>query len=90
MSLSVKHKQRLKAKAHALHPVVFIGQQGITENIINEINRNLTDRELIKIRIQENDREVRHEVFHTTCEAVLGEAVQLIGKMGVIYRKNNA
>ena len=89
MSLSVKHKQRLKAKAHALNPVVFIGQQGITENVINEINHNLTDHELIKIRIQENDREVRHEMFHATCEAVLGEAVQLIGKIGIIYRKNN-
>ena len=89
MSLSVKHKQRLKAKAHALNPVVFIGQQGITENVINEINRNLTDHELIKIRIQENDREMRHEMFHATCEAVLGEAVQLIGKIGIIYRKNN-
>jgi RNA-binding protein len=87
MGLSVKHRQRLKAKAHVLHAVVFIGQQGLTDNIKNEIDRNLTDHELIKIRIQENDREMRRELFQTTCESVLAEPVQLIGKIGVIYRK---
>jgi len=88
MQTTTKFKQQLKAKAHALKPIVFIGNNGFTENIKNEVDRALTDHELIKIRFPMMDRKERQRLFDEVCEAVGAEGVQLIGRVGVVYRKS--
>lgn len=88
MPLNTKFKQQLKARAHKLKPVVMIGNNGLTEAVNKEIDRALTDHELIKIRIATNDREVRRALFAELAEANAAEVVQMIGNIGVIYRKN--
>lgn len=88
MSITTKFKQQLKAKAHKLKPVVFVGNNGLSESVQNEMDRALTDHELIKIRIQSEDRVVRRELFAEVCKLVKAEAVQFIGSIGVMYRKN--
>ena len=88
MSLATKQKQQLKAKAHALKPIVFIGNNGLSDNVKTEIELALTDHELIKIRIQTNDREIKRELFAEICLFHHAEPIQLIGSMGTIYRKN--
>jgi len=85
--LNTKQKQILKGKAHTLKPIVFTGINGLTDNVIKEVDRGLEDHELIKIRIQENDRELRNELFQTLCETVSAQKIQLIGSIGVMYRK---
>jgi len=57
MILTTKDKQLLKAKAHGLKPLLIIGSNGVTKNIRSELDRMLTDYELIKIRINESDRQ---------------------------------
>lgn len=86
-SITTKFKQQLKAKAHKLKPIVFIGMNGLSENVKNEIDRALNDHELIKIRIQESDRVLRKELFQEICNTANAEALQLIGNIGIIYRK---
>lgn len=86
MQLTTKQKQLLKAKAHKLRPIVFIGNNGFTENVKNEIDRGLNDHELIKIRIAENDREIRQGLFQEICESVSAQPIQLIGGIGIVYR----
>lgn len=86
MSLNPKQKQILKAKAHRLKPIVQLGNNGLTENVIKEINRALTDHELIKIRIQSEDREERRSLFNQVAEAAEAQLVQVIGSIGVFYR----
>lgn len=86
--ITTKFKQELKGKAHKLRPIVIIGNQGFTDNVKKEIDRGLTDHELIKIRINGADRDTRHTLFSEICESVTAEPVQLIGNIGVIYRKN--
>lgn len=88
MTLTAKDKQALKAKAHKLRPIVFVGNNGLTDNVKNEIDRGLTDHELIKIRISGEDREIRREMFAEICQTVGAEAVQLIGGVGTVFRKN--
>lgn len=88
MSLATKHKQELKAKAHKLKPVVLIGNQGFTDAVKKEINRALNDHELIKVRIQGQDRDARRELLAEICQSNQAEPVQLIGNVGIIYRKN--
>ncbi len=88
MSLSTKYKQQLKAQAHPLNPIVYIGTNGFTDAVRKEIDRALNDHELIKIRMLETDRKVRQQLYAEICEATTAHPIQLIGKIGVLYRKS--
>lgn len=88
MPISPKQKQQLKGLAHKLKPVVMVGNNGLTPAVNQEIDRALNDHELIKIRIQSEDRELRKALFADICATHQAELVQVIGMIGVIYRKN--
>jgi RNA-binding protein len=87
MPLNTKSRQALKAKAHPLKPVVLLGNHGLTEAVLKEIDRAISDHELIKIRIPVEDRDERKAIAAQICEAMKAELVQLIGAIGVFYRK---
>ena len=87
MTLTTKFKQGLKGQAHKLKPVVMVGNHGVTPAVIKEVDRALNDHTLIKIRISVADREEKRAAFAEICDACEAEAVQLIGNIGVIYRK---
>lgn len=88
MQLTSKYKQQLKAQAHALKPVVIIGQHGLTEAVQNEIEQTLHDHELIKIRIPAIERGQRQILINEICTARNAQLVQSIGRIIVLYRKN--
>ena len=58
----------LKALAHQRNPVVMIGNNGLTEAVLREIAINLAAHELIKIRVQGDDREARVAMYDTICQ----------------------
>lgn len=87
MTLSTKAKQALKAKAHPLKPVVMIGDKGLTDNVNKEIDRALTDHELIKVKVGAEDKDARRDLADAICKAQSAELVQLIGKIAVLFRK---
>lgn len=84
--LTVKQKQYLKGLAHPLEPVVMIGDKGLTDGVLKEINVNLLAHELIKIRVFGDDRKLRTHMIHQICEASGAELVQHIGKLLVMYK----
>ena len=86
-ALSIQERKRLRQIGHALNPVVMIGGQGLTENVIEEINRALNDHELIKVKIAGEDRDVRQAVIEAIVESTTAEAVQKIGKIVLLYKK---
>ena len=88
MPLTSKQKQQLKAKAHQLKPIVMIGNNGLTDAVNKEIDRGLNDHELIKIRIQTIDRDLRRQLFDEICLTNQANLIQTIGSIGVIYRKS--
>jgi RNA-binding protein len=88
MSLSPKAKQQLKARAHALKPIVTIGQNGLTEAVNKELNSSLSFHELMKVKLQIKERDLRREMLAEICKIHQAEQVQLIGSVGIIYRKN--
>jgi len=88
MPLTPKTRQQLKAKAHKLKPIILIGNNGLTAAVNKEIDRALQDHELIKIRIQTNDRDFRRALFTQITQENQAELVQIIGNIGVVYRKN--
>lgn len=76
----------LKARAHALNPVVLLGAAGLTEAVLKEIDRALSAHELIKVRVPGDDRDEREAIFARVADALGAARVQMIGKLLVLYR----
>lgn len=87
-NLTPSDRRELKARAHALKPVVMIGNDGLTASVIAEINRALKSHELIKIRVAGDDRDARAAALVEICAQTGAEPVQHIGKILVIFRMN--
>ena len=87
--LSAAEKKSLKARAHKLEPVVLIGNKGVTDEVVKEVETALKAHELIKVRAPGLEREAREEAMHTLCARTGAESVQTIGKVLVIYRKRD-
>ncbi|MGR8933983.1 MAG: ribosome assembly RNA-binding protein YhbY [Gammaproteobacteria bacterium] len=81
-------KKKHRAQAHALKPVVMIGQAGLTPAVMAEIESALDSHELIKVRIRADDREFRKRIGTEICAATSAELIQTIGQILVIYRRN--
>jgi RNA-binding protein len=86
-ALSTKRRSALRAEAHTLKPTVLIGDKGLTDEVIAEIDRSLKAHELIKVRAT-GEREARDAWLDTICTRLAAHAVQQIGKVFVIYREN--
>ena len=88
MSLNNKQIRFLRAQAHSLKPVVLIGGAGLTDNVINEINQALEDHELIKVRVNADDRDDKKRMIDSIAQQTDSETVQTIGHIGIFYRHN--
>ena len=86
-ALSIHERKRLRQIGHALNPVVMLGGQGLTENVIEETNRALNDHELIKVKIAGEDREARVAAINEIAQVTGAEIVQTIGKIALLYKK---
>lgn len=86
MALSNSEKKSFRSIGHNLKPIVIIAQNGLSENVKQEVNRALTDHELIKVKVQVADREAKQELIESMCEQLDAECVQTIGHMALIYR----
>ena len=84
--LTNAERKELKSSAHPLHPVVLIGGAGLTQPVLQEIDRALASHELIKVRLARADREQREHVAEDIAEALSCAVVQIIGNILVIFR----
>jgi RNA-binding protein len=85
--LPPKRRSELRAEAHKLSPVVLIGDKGLTDEVLAEIDRSLKAHELIKVRASSGERDARDVWLETICDRLQAHAVQQIGKVFVIYRE---
>ena len=84
--MKIALRKFLRAKAHALKPVVITGRAGISEAVLNEIDLALNHHELIKVRVNALDREVRREMAEQICQTLQAELVQIMGHVVTLYR----
>ncbi len=85
--LSPIERKKLKARAHALDPIVYLGGKGLTEAVIAEIGRALAAHELIKVRAGGMERDEREAALTEICTKLDAQPVQHIGKVLVLYRQ---
>lgn len=86
MALSNKQKQFLKSLAHPLKPVVLLGQHGLTEGVMAEIETALAHHELIKIKVATENREQKVLIMDAIAREAKAIKVQSIGHILVLYR----
>jgi len=85
-ALTPAERSALRAQAHALDPVVIIGDAGLSAGVLKEIDANLDAHALIKVRVLGDDREQRIAIYESICEKMRAAPVQHIGKLLVLYR----
>lgn len=88
MKLTDQQKRHLRGLGHTLKPVVILGNAGLTENVLAEIEQALTYHELIKVRVNAADRAARAALIEAICEQAQGQAVQTIGHILLLFRRN--
>lgn len=86
LKLTPVERSALRAEAHALKPIVIIGEAGLTPAVLKEIELGLDSHGLIKVRVFGDDREARIGMYETICGELDAAPVQHIGKLLVIYR----
>jgi len=90
MSLNKAQSKRLRAESHRLKlkPVVMIGENGLSENVNNEIAIAVEHHELIKIRIPALAKDDKKKLAETICAKNQATLITAIGRVIVIYRRN--
>lgn len=81
-----KDRAELRSQAHALEPIVHIGKDGVTENVIKQTDDALTARELIKCTVQQNAPVNAAEASEILCAKTDAEPISVTGRRFVIYR----
>lgn len=84
--ITTKQRSYLRGLAHDLEPVVYIGKQGMTDNILLEMDRTLESRELIKVKLQDGCELDPKDAANQAAASLQAEYVQSIGKKFVLYR----
>ncbi|MBM3770557.1 MAG: hypothetical protein FJW27_04565 [Acidimicrobiia bacterium] len=62
--LTSRERAHAKARAHALEPIVQVGHAGVTDALVAEVDRALAAHELIKVKLGNPNRDVRHARRH--------------------------
>ncbi len=88
MPITQQQRRKLKKLVHHLKPVVIIGQKGLSENVLNEIDIALDSHELIKIKLSGGDRDERRAMIESICEQTDAEFIHSIGHIAALYRRH--
>ena len=85
--LTGKQRSYLKGLAQKEDAVVFIGREGLTDNVIREMDNYLEAHELVKVKIQEGSDLDPKETANSLLDTLDAEFVQAIGRKFTLYRR---
>ncbi|TDP74552.1 YhbY family RNA-binding protein [Roseateles toxinivorans] len=86
IQLNPAQRKEKRADAHHLDPVVMIGSDGLTPNVVKEVDAALKAHGLIKVRVFSDDRDGREAAFAQLCDQLGAAPIQHIGKLLVLWR----
>lgn len=88
MSITPRQKRWLKQQVHHLKPVVLIGQHGLSDAVLAELELALDHHELLKIRASVGDREERDAILTEITHRTGAILINRIGNVAALYRAN--
>lgn len=80
--------KNLRRIGHELKPVVLMGANGLTESLIEEVVRALSDHELIKVKLMGDGKAERKGICEQITKTTGATLVQQVGKIALLYKKN--
>jgi len=86
MKLSTKQIKWLRARAHKLKPVVIVGNAGLSNPVLDEIEARIEHHELIKVRLNASNRDERLKMIDKIITVVHANLISSIGHIAVFYR----
>ena len=86
MPLNSAQRKQLLPRCNLLKPVVMVGNAGVTDGVIAELDAALLAHELVKVRVAAGDREERRSMVALLCERTASDLVQSIGHVVVLFR----
>ncbi len=87
-TLNGKQARFLRSLGHHLRPVVMVGKEGISEQVLEAIDRNLETHELIKVRVQEGAPQPARLSAQILADRTGSTVAQVIGKTVLLFREN--
>ncbi len=88
-TLRGKDRRYLRGLGHHLKPVVLVGDKGLHEGVIAQIEQALEDHELIKVKLRGADAAERREAAVKIFTATGGNVVQILGRTLLVYRRRD-
>ena len=89
MNLSENQKKHLRGLGHKLKPVLMIGDAGLSDAVLNELDSTIKHHERIKVKIRVGERAARDEIIDAMCNRSGAALVTRIGNVALIYRRND-
>ena len=86
MALTGKQKNYVRGLAHHKQVAVTVGNAGLSETVIKEVKQTLLSHELVKIKLPAASSEQKKQLLTSLCDQSGAEVVQLVGRVGVIYK----
>lgn len=87
-ALNGTQRRYLRSIAHHLKPIVMVGDKGLHEGVLKQVERALLDHELIKVKLRGasvEDRRKAAEFFHKNAKA---QVAQILGRMLLLYKEH--
>ena len=86
--ISSSARKKYRQIGHHLRPIVTVGNSGITIAVAEEMRRALADHELIKVKLNIEEKSERAREVKNLSTALNAHFIQLIGKNALLYKKN--
>jgi len=86
MDLTERQKKHLRGLAHPLKPVISLGDKGVTDAFLQELDSTLEHHELMKIKVRTGDRESRNTIIEELADRMSAVLVSRIGNVATLYR----
>ena len=86
--ITSKQRAKLRSMANGIETIVYVGKNGITDELVHSLKCALVARELVKCEILDNAPVNSREAAINVSEILDCEIVQVIGKKFVVYKKN--
>ncbi len=87
MELTSKQRKQLEKIAHPLNPVVIVGAAGVTDGVIEMVNKTILSHELIKVKFNEYKDE-KQELTENICSTTGATIVRIVGNVAILYKQN--
>jgi RNA-binding protein len=85
--LKGSQRKYLRSQSHNLKPLVMIGRNGVSDQLIGSVDLALKDHELIKVKFGEF-KEAKKEISTEIAQTTKSELIGIIGNIAIFYRQH--